>query len=251
MSISELSTPPTLPENENVTPSGDGGTAPDCVKLNSASTSADSVQTLAAMTTESLLRELHGLVGLTVRVLLRAAEVYGQLLSRGVVVSLESAIFREVVPRIYAGTLSPQAAVTFLDQPALLKRVANLPLDVQRHLADGGCLTVVPAVGQAPTEMTLRELHASGLTQVVLHAGRVLTVEQQRQQLAARARYGKSTGVFATKTTATAAAGPASEEDAEELAKFLDAAMREGSVSRPTPRWLAELVVRAGWSKVR
>ncbi|WP_149112857.1 hypothetical protein [Limnoglobus roseus] len=175
-------------------------------------------------------------------VLLRGASLYGEALRRGITLRLDSTLWRDVLPRISAGTLSPRAAVAYAGQPGLLKRLASLPFDVQDHFAAGGRVSVIPAVGAAPTEMGLCELYDAGLAATVINGGRLVDLDAQRASLAAKAKYARGAASHAT-TAAPVAAGLPTDADIGSLAAFLGDAMRTGNIDRPTPLWIAERVV--------
>jgi len=85
---------------------------------------------------------------------------------------------------IASGELDAELVVRFAGQPGILKRVAELTLEDQRHLLNGGTLPVVEelSTGFQVREVPLRLLTLKQIKQVIVD-GKVSPPEVQRNLL--------------------------------------------------------------------
>lgn len=95
------------------------------------------VTRLKDVDTATLRTALAGTLGLTVRTLAYAAAIWRELESRGEnLAPLKQGICAHL-SAIGAGQVLPETVVNFAGRPALLKKVAQLPVAQQRAIADG------------------------------------------------------------------------------------------------------------------
>lgn len=213
-----------------------------------------SSRAVGMQSTEELVKELRELGSTTAAVFSRMADVLSELRRRGVEINLYSPTLSTVLPMISAGDLTPEAASAFCDTPALLKNISKLPLDEQRRLASGGRVLVIPAVGEAPVELTARQVYDRRMKHVFL-GGQVLNPELQTKQLVA-----KQARTPAVRQPAPPRRAPspessrpgvpppsATEEEIARLAARLDSEVRSRGNVRLTVELAAQLVATCGW----
>lgn len=143
---------------------------------------------LAAASTEDLRAELARGLSLTAETLMRLGHVWAELERRGEDLSDLRHGLARTLPLIAAGRLAAESVVAFAGRPSILRGLEGVPLDAQRHFANGRPVQVIdPADPQAVQEMPLQQLPAAAI-RLVFADGEVRSPQAQRLALRPRRR---------------------------------------------------------------
>lgn len=174
-----------------------------------------------------LVRELASLCDVSVRVLSRGADVYRELIRRGIPFNIKHTLMADLLPRIAEGRLATEAVAAFVSMPKLFRTIARLTADVQKQLAEGAEVLVVLSIGEPPVPMPARD--TVGLN-YVFAGDRIATVAEQERALDAIQRR---------------RAGGA------RLIRRMEVMMRERKIETLTARQAVEMAVSLGWGRLR
>lgn len=142
------------------------------------------ITNISELDTETLRGELARALTITAQGLVYLAAVWAELVRRGEDLSNLRSGLGTYLPAIASGRLAPEAVVQFAGQTTLLRRIALLPIEEQRRIAEGEPIPV--AVRNDDGEFTERKMPALALTarqvvQIFDDGGRVRTPIEQRQ----------------------------------------------------------------------
>lgn len=152
----------------------------------------ESLTDLAAMSTADLHHALGEAIGLTARAISHVAVIWTELTNRGEDLSGYKFALADYMLKVSSGKLLPEAVAQLAGRTRTLGLLAEMPINEQRRLIDGG---LIPAVtDDGIVEKSLADLSWTEAARVI-RAGRVVTAKQQQIALtrmqAARRRPGR------------------------------------------------------------
>lgn len=134
---------------------------------------------LAKLTIPELKDALAKQLGYTVTALTNMACIWRELVSRGVDLSDLRRGLCHWVSQIAAGRLTAEAVIGFNGDPAKLRAVEGLPLDRQRELANGGCVTLYDPNTKSALAVPFNRLPNESIYNVIRN-GRELSLSEQQ-----------------------------------------------------------------------
>lgn len=138
---------------------------------------------LSKMTDEELAGEFKGCIGLIVVNLLRAAELWEEMIRRKMSVPKPNGGIERTIPQIAAHRLAAEAVVAFAHRFKLLRALEGLPLDVQKNLAAGGEIEMADPDNPRQTISIPLDRLPANMIKVVFGDGEVRTPALQRVML--------------------------------------------------------------------
>lgn len=140
---------------------------------------------LATLSTDVLKRRLAEQMELSARHLVEMAAIWTELERRGENLSALRGSLTDYLPMIAAGELDAEAVVRYAGSRQLLRYLATLPLDRQRHLLDVGEVELVLSESGESTRRKLAHLTGREVTQVFGH-GIVRSPREQARLMATK-----------------------------------------------------------------
>ncbi len=137
---------------------------------------------LAKLPPEQLVEFLEECFNDIARSICTAARIVGVLGAMGISISRIKCrpILRRTLPLVSEGKVLPEAAARFLEHPALMDAVSDIPLSEQKKLADGATVKLLTASG--PIEVDPTTLNGPAIRQV-FRDGAIRTIDEHRASL--------------------------------------------------------------------
>jgi hypothetical protein len=133
-----------------------------------------------SLETDRLVQELKNGILSTIQSFIWLSKIWAELERRGYDLEpLRKGIAR-TLPLIASGRLSAEAVVAFMDKPAIIHRLENMPIEQQKRIANGELVTVyIPGESECK-QVSLVNLPHSIAARVITPEGNIRTPSEQR-----------------------------------------------------------------------